>query len=367
MCDIFSTNRWWIDEIGIVCAWECVSIGELVVPCPKETFMRHGSGLLALTLMLTLLLGSPGRAQAPSLEQLLSGIVHIKTYITPDGNTAENLGREREGTGVVIDSNGLVLTIGYLMVEAVSAEITTNDGHTVPANVVGYDNETGFGLLRATAPLKVRPLVLGKSSEVKENDPMIVASSGGAIEALPVHVVSVREFPAEWEYMLEKAIFTAPPHPTWSGAALLDHEGKLLGIGSLRVPDVTGKGDNRRGNMFVPIDLLQPILGDLLAQGHTSDAHPWLGLNTNDVGGHLVISRVTPESPAEKAGLRRGDIILGVDGETSKGLPDFYRKIWAHGPPGTNVPLDVLHNHERMRVDVHSINRLDMLKLHSSF
>jgi S1-C subfamily serine protease len=323
-----------------------------------------GIGLAALA-------GASGHAQAPSqapsLEALLSGVVHIKTHITPDGRTTENLGREREGTGIVIDSNGLILTIGYLMVEAISAEIITNDGHTVAANVVGYDNENGFGLLQAIMPLKVRAVQMGKSAAVKEGDPLVIASFGGAGGASPVHVVAKREFAGNREYMLDDAIFTSPPHPAWSGAALINHDGKLVGVGSLVVGDASGKGDGVRGNMFVPIDRLPPILGDLIAEGRPAEAHPWIGLTTDDVGGHLVVSRVTSGAPAEKAGLRRGDIILGVNGETPKDLADFYRKMWAQGAAGVNVPLDVLQNHERRHVDVQSINRLDLLKLKSTF
>jgi serine protease Do len=334
---------------------------------PKEAFMRNGLGYVAATLSLTLWLGAPGHAQSPSLEQLLSGVVYVKAFITPDGRTTENLGREREGTGIVIDSNGLVLTIGYLMVEAVSAQIATNDGHTVAANVVGYDNETGFGLLQAITPLKVRALQMGKSSAVQQGDPLVVASYGGPRGASPVHVIAKREFAGNWEYMLDEAIFTAPPHPAWSGAALINHDGKLVGVGSLIVSDASGKGDGVRGNMFVPIDRLAPILGDLISEGRPAEAHPWLGVTTDDVGGHLVVSRVTTGGPAEKAGVRRGDIIVGVNGETPKGLPDFYRKIWAQGAAGADVPLDVLQNHERHRIEVHSINRMDLLKLKSTF
>ncbi len=308
------------------------------------------------------------QAQSPTLEQLLSGVVHIKTFITPDGRTTENLGREREGTGIVIDNNGLILTIGWLMVEAISAEITTNDGRTVGANVVGYDNESGFGLLQTTTPLKVRALQMGKASEIKVGDPVVVASYGGPGGMSPVHVVAKREFAANWEYLLDEAIFTAPPHPTsWSGAALISHEGKLVGVGYLNVSDTSGKGDNKRGNMFVPIDRLSPILADLISDGRPAVAHPWIGINTDDVGGHLVVSRVTTGAPAEKAGVRKGDIIVAVNGETPKNLSDLYRKIWSRGDAGADIPLEVLRNHQRHTLQVHSINRLDLLKLKSTF
>jgi S1-C subfamily serine protease len=200
--------------------------------------MRIRRGLTAISRVCTMLAGAAlvlafhataARAQPLTLEQLLSGVVHIKTQITPDGRTAENLGREREGTGIVIDDNGLVLTIGYLMVEAISAEIITNDGRTVGAQVVGYDNETGFGLLQTLTPLKVRALKIGAAADIKEGDPVVVASHGGAAGLLPVHVVAKREFAGSWEYLLDEAIFTAPAHPAWSGAALIGHEAGCWG------------------------------------------------------------------------------------------------------------------------------------------
>ena len=307
---------------------------------------------------------APGR----SLEELVSSVVQIKTSINPDGRTIENLGRQREGSGIVIDDDGLVLTIGYLMVEAHAAEVITNTGRTVPANIVGYDHETGFGLIKAVEPLRLKPLPFGRSADVKRSDPALVASFGGSRMVAPTFVVAKREFAGNWEYLLDEAIFTAPPHPAWSGAALISREGKLIGVGSLIVGDALGDGDNTAGNMFVPIDRLPPILGDLIADGRPSGApRPWIGVTAAEAHGRLFVGKVTAGGPAEQAGLRRGDVIVGVNGESTSGMADFYRKLWAQGAAGASIPLDVLQGSEKRRVDVKSMNRLDHLKLKSTF
>jgi serine protease Do len=311
---------------------------------------------------------SAAQAQRTTLDDLVAAVVRIKTLINPDGTSVSNLGREREGSGIVIDESGLVLTIGYLMVEAHAAEIVTSSGRTLPATVVGYDHETGFGLLRTLEPPKIKPLAFGRSADLKEQDPALVVSYGGTRAVLPVRVASRREFTGSWEYLVEGAIFTSPPHPAWSGAALISREGKLLGVGSLIVGDANGENEASPGNMFVPIDLLPPIMGDLLTTGRIAGAgRPWLGLNAQAVRGRLLVGRVAPGSPAEQAGLKRGDIIAGVNGEKTRTLSELYRKMWALGAAGVKVPLDVLSNSEPRRIDVNSVNRLDTLKLQSTF
>ena len=325
--------------------------------------VRLRSLVLALAASVTLVLP----VRAASLEELVAAVVRIKTYINPDGQTVQSLGREREGSGIVIDEDGLILTIGYLMVEAHTAEVTINGGRTVAAAIVGYDHETGFGILRTLQPLKIKPLAFGRSADVSVNDPVLVASGGGPNMVGPARVAAKREFAGSWEYLLDEAIFTAPPHPAWSGAALISREGKLLGVGSLIVGDAGGDGGGKPGNMFVPIERLPPILGDLIADGHVAGpGRPWLGVAAEDVRGRLIVSRVTPDSPAEKAGIRKGDEIVGVGGEAPRNLPDFYRKIWATGTAGATVPLDVEQRGAKRRIDVKSINRLDNLKLKST-
>jgi S1-C subfamily serine protease len=324
---------------------------------------RAALGLPVLLCLLTML----APAHAASLEELVSAVVRVKTFINPDGQTVQSLGREREGSGVVIDEDGLVLTIGYLMVEAHAAAVTTNAGRTIPATIVGYDHVTGFGVLKTIEPLKVKPLAFGRSADVKERDPVLIISSGGPDMVGPAYIAAKREFAGNWEYLLDEAIFTTPPHPAWSGAALISREGKLLGIGSLIVGDAGGNGSGAPGNMFVPIERLPPILGDLIAEGRVSGpAHPWLGVAADELRGRLMVSRVTPGGPAEAAGIRKGDEIVGVAGAAPRNLADFYRKIWAVGVAGATVPLDVQQGSDKRRIDVKSMNRLDHLKLKST-
>ena len=335
-------------------------------PLTRRAIARIRS-FAALPFAIGLVLASAGGAlaEAPSLDAIAAAVVHIKTFINPEGRSVATLGAEREGSGIVIGADGLILTIGYLMLEAHAAEIVTNDMRSLAAEVVGYDHETGFGLLKAQAALNLRPIAFGKSQELKEKDPVLVASFGGPDMIGPAFVVAKREFAGSWEYLLEEAIFTAPPHPVWSGAALINREGKLVGVGSLIVGDAAG---GTPGNMFVPIDRLPPIMADLLSEGRVlGPARPWLGLTTEEADGKLTIARVAPGGPAEKAGVQKGDVVVGVGGRAASGLADFYRQVWSLGSAGTVVPLDVLQNQEKRRFELKSIDRMDHLRFKSTF
>ncbi len=339
-----------------------------------QTIRRNDRGFwgwrLLVAATLAALAGNVGAsAQTNSAaDELLSAVVQLKTYINPEGRTVRGLGQQRAGSGIVIDDNGLILTIGYLMVEAHSAEITTNAGRKSAAEVVGYDHDTGFGLLRATEPLKVKPLPFGKSADLKEQDQVLAASFGGRAGIAPAYVMSLREFAAGWEYLIPGAIFTAPAHSDWSGAALVSRDGKLVGVGSLVVGDVTGQGKNLPGNLYVPIDLLPPIMADLLTLGRVSGpGRPWLGLNAEEVRGRVFVSRVTGDGPAERAGVGAGDIIIAINGDAPRSLADFYRKLWSIGGAGAAVTLELLQTDGVKRVAVKSMNRLDHLRLKSTF
>ena len=301
----------------------------------------------------------PGAAAEPPRDRgLLSAVVALQSEIPAEARTAAALGRTRQGNGVVIDDSGLVLTIGYLILEAESVEITVDGSRRVSAEVLAYDHETGLGLVRATRPLGVAPIPIGSSEPLVRGRQVLVASAGGYNAAIGAYVVSRRDFAGWWEYLLEKAIFTAPAHPAFGGAALLDADGRLVGVGSLMVPDAAEENVPLPGNMFVPIDALKPILADLIAEGRAArPARPWLGLYPQEIHGRLFVTRVPPGGPADLAGIQPGDLVLGVAGKPVTGLSGYYRALWGLGPAGVEVPLDMLKGNLPTEVRIRSIDR----------
>lgn len=293
----------------------------------------------------------------------LDAIVKLSIRAVDGARTADTLGAEREGTGIVIDNNGLILTIGYLVLEAASVLVMTSDNKIYPASVVGFDHATGFGLLRASPPPPCAPVELGDSSNLGELQSLVVAGHAGAGGVTGAALVSRRRFIGWWEYMIDDALFTAPPRYEHSGAALFDDRGRLVGIASLWVSDAIDGGVAFPGNMFVPINLLKDVLGDLVREGRRSGApRPWLGLNTEQVDGHLVVTRVLPDSPADQSGLKRGDIILGLGGDSIGGQSEFYESLWSSGGAGRDITLHIVRDKVVKHLIVQTSDRLSYLR-----
>ncbi|HTV36763.1 MAG TPA: S1C family serine protease [Xanthobacteraceae bacterium] len=296
------------------------------------------------------------------LDHALSAMVGLRTIVPADAFTAETLGTERAGHGVFIES-GLVLTIGYLITEAETIWITLSDGRSVPGHVIGYDQETGFGLVQALAKLDMPTLELGQSSAVAIGERVVVGGAGGRARSVAARIVAKQEFAGYWEYVLDEAIFTAPSHPNWGGTALIGSAGELLGIGSLQLQHVVDKEKPQNINMVVPIDLLKPILDDLMKTGRRSGPpRPWLGLYATEVENRLVVVGLADRGPAKKADLRNGDIVLSVAGKEVRDLANLFRRIWAQGQAGTEVPLTIYRDGETMDVRVKSSERNRFLK-----
>ena len=197
---------------------------------------------------------------------------------------------------------------------------------------------------------------------------MLVLSRDGALGGREAKLVSRREFAGYWEYLLPDALFTSPPHEAWAGAALIDREGRLVGIGSLMVGDATAEGVASPGNMFVPIDALAPIMGDLLALGRRdAPGRPWVGLTALEHAGHVVVRDVADDGPAAEAGLRPGDVVLAVGGNQVDTLAELYRGMWDLGGPGVTVPLRVMRANRILELAVPSTDRMRWLKLKQSY
>ena len=305
-----------------------------------------------------------GAAEWDSIDQLLTAVVGIQAVVPPQARTAPALGTERAGSGVLIDASGLIVTTGYLILEAERVEVALPSLEMVPAEVLAYDYETGFGLLRAPLAAAFRPIALGSSAALVPGDKLLVASFGGAQTLAPAIFAGARDFAGYWEYLLEDAIFTVPPYPRFGGAALISPAGKLVGIGSLQVADALDAEQTLPGNMFLPIDRLKSVMGDLLTQGRVSGpGRPWLGLYTEEVDGRLMVRRVAEGGPAMAAGIEPGDFIAAAGGNAVRSLADFYRRVWAQGEPGDTISITVIKRGQVQDLEIRSGDRYRWLRL----
>ena len=293
------------------------------------------------------------------IRKIYQSIVKIDSIVPPDARTAKALGTIRGGNGVVIDDKH-ILTIGYIVVEAETITITLPNGGVVPAELIGYDHTTGFGILKTILPSKLSSLKIGDSDNLNKEETLYVLPylTEGAPSA--VKMVSRRSFTGWWEYFLDKPIYTHPMNSSFAGSALINEFGEILGIGSLYVSDAAAKGIPSPGNLFVPINDLKPILDDLILNGkRTSDVKPYMGLTSNDDTGKVMITRVNDEGPAAKAGFMENDIILKVNKINIPDTENFYKTVWSQGGPGTLLDFEIERNNQIISLKLTTMDRND--------
>jgi S1-C subfamily serine protease len=318
---------------------------------------------------------SPGEQRVPpaaqpkpenyrfDLHRALSSVVGVRASIPDDAFTAETLGTERGGNGVLISEKGVVLTIGYLIVEAEQVWLQSGDGRAVPGHVLGYDQETGFGLVQALGAVGLPALGLGNSAAADVGERVVLAGAGGRPHAVAARIAVKQEFAGYWEYAIDEAIFTSPAHPSWGGAALIGPEGDLLGIGSLQLQREGEGGRLEDLNMIVPIDLLKPVLDDLLTLGRPNrPPRPWLGIYATEIEDKVVVAGLAGGGPAQQAKLRTGDIVLAVGGDEIGDLAELYRRVWSLGQAGVEVPLLIYRDGRALELSVPSADRNRFLK-----
>jgi S1-C subfamily serine protease len=295
------------------------------------------------------------------LDHALSSVVGLHSIIPSDAFSADTLGTERAGNGVLIE-DGLILTIGYLITEAETVWLHIGDGRVVPGHALGVDNVSGFGLVQALGQMDIDPLPLGSSATTEIGDRVVLGGAGGRTRSVASHIAAKQEFAGYWEYLLDEAIFTHPAHPNWGGTGLISNRGELIGIGSLQLErERDGKAEHV--NMVVPIDLLKPVLDDLRKFGRVNKpARPWLGMYSTEIDNKVVVVGISAKGPAARAELKAGDVILAVAGEKVSSQTGFYRKLWSLGAAGVDVPLTVYHEGVTFDVVLASIDRTKLLK-----
>lgn len=293
------------------------------------------------------------------LSTRLNGVVRVRSEIPENAFTVAALGTERSGNGVAIHAAGhtVILTIGYILAEAQNLWLTTHEGRQLPGHTLAYDPVTGFGLVLPLGPLDIPTIELGSSQSLAVGSPLIIMGHGGLAHAVNSELIARREFAGYWEYLLDEALFVAPPHPEWGGAALIDAQGALVGLGSLLVQEYV-RGDHFDANLFIPIDLLKPILNELVTTGAVArPTRPWLGLYTTEQDGQVIIAGVTQAGPAAEAQLRNGDVIMQVGAVAVHSLPQFYRSLWSQGPAGCTITLHIRRGQHRRDVQLRSASR----------
>ncbi|MBR0797760.1 serine protease [Bradyrhizobium jicamae] len=296
-----------------------------------------------------------------NLDRALMSVVGLHSIIPSDAFSAETLGTERVGNGVLID-DGLVLTIGYLITEAETVWLHLGDGRVVPGHALGFDFESGFGLVQALGRFDLDPLPIGSSALTRIGDNVVLGGAGGRTRSVASQIAAKQEFAGYWEYLLDEAIFTYPSHPNWGGAGLISDTGELIGIGSLQLErERSGKAEHV--NMVVPIDLLKPVISDIRKFGRVNKpARPWLGMFTTEIDNRIVVVGIASKGPAAGAELKTGDVILAIAGEKVTSQTVFYRKLWSLGSAGVDVPLTVYHEGVTFDVTLNSIDRMRLLK-----
>ena len=319
---------------------------------------------LATAVLFATVLPAQAAGAALDLDTVLAPVIALEARIPEHARTAPTLGTVRGGTGVVIDATGLVLTIGYLVLEADSVDLlpTGLGGARLPADVVAWDQGTGLGLVRAREPLEITPMPLGESAALRSGDAVIAASWEGSAGMLPAVVVDRRAYAGYWEYLIEDALYVAPIHPAFPGAALVGLDGRLVGIGGFALTDSVDEGETV-GTVFVPIDALKPVLADLLLEGRPAEPRPWLGLYCEEIDGGLQVRRVPADGPAARAGVRPHDRLLAVAGMPVTTLGAFYQRLWSTVGPGDRVPLQLRRGVDSITVEVEAIDRYQYLRL----
>jgi S1-C subfamily serine protease len=271
------------------------------------------------------------------IHSILPATVDLHVTIPESHPSAANLGSERVGSGTIVDPDGYILTVHYVTVGASSITATLPDGEQYPAQVAAQDQETGLSLVKISARdlphLKLAPadsVTLGQAV-------LMIASSGQTGRRVSGGYVSSTEpYDGQWEYMIDKTIRVTAFNPGFGGGTLANFHGELIGVVSLNLNEVA------KFSLAIPIDYYRP----------------WLGIYPQAMAGHVVIGGVVPNGPAEKFGLKQGDIILTVETKEIRSRQELYQEMWKKRP-GERISFKILRDDQSFDLDVVGGDRAD--------
>jgi len=292
------------------------------------------------------------------IHAILPTTVDLRVSVPENHPSARNLGSERTGSGTIVDPDGYILTVHYITSGADSITVTLADGEQFPGKLAGQDHETGLALVKIAARdlpfMRAAPpgeLSIGQAA-------FIVASSGETGRRISGgYVTSVEAYDGHWEFMLEKTIRLTAFNPGFGGGTLADFKGRMLGVVSLNLNDI-GKF-----SLAIPIDYYVQIQQELKAHGRVQSRprRPWLGFYPQPLAGHIVVAGVVPGGPAEKSGLKEGDIIVGIEKKDIRSRPELYREMWKK-KPGEVISFRILREEEALNLEVISGDRWDFYR-----
>jgi S1-C subfamily serine protease len=291
-------------------------------------------------------------ASVKLIELVLPATVALKAEISQEHPSAQILGTERLGSGVLVDPAGLILTVNYVVLGARAVEVTLLDETTAEGKVVAQDFASGLAVIEIGSNT-LPALKLCSASELCVGQEVFIVAAAGDNKRRANNggITSLGPFDAYWEYSLERAITTTAMNPGLGGAALLDLRGRVAGIVSLDLSEVG------RFTLAIPVDHYIEHREELLRHGRrvSRPARAWLGFYCYTFREHVVIAGVLPGAPADQAGLKAGDVVLAVDGERINGRHELYTRLWIHRP-GELVTLRIFRNNHVKQLDVPSGN-----------
>jgi len=339
--------------------------GTALVALPQPSFAKSG-GTASLPDVVQRVLPSIVNVATARTRVRPSGMFDdpmLRRFFGPSGQPSEEGPQRREeglGSGVVVDK-GIILTNNHVVDGADEIQVTTADKHEYEVQVVGTDPKSDLAVLRVKGDASALvPIAMGDSARLRLGDTVLaIGNPFGVGQTVTMGIVSAKGRANVGIVDYEDFIQTdAAINPGNSGGALVDLEGNLVGIPTAIL---SRTGGSMGVGFAIPTNMAKPIVQSLLAHGKV--VRGWLGVGIQDITPELsaamklastegvLVSEVQRGSPAEKAGLQRGDVILSVDGRKVSSTGELRNLVAAAGA-NVQSKVEIARNGQRQALSV---------------